>query len=30
VWGVLFEGVGDWMGERGERDLLVSIVGTMT
>jgi len=29
--GVFFEGVGDWVGEkRGERDLVVSIVGTMT
>ena len=27
VWGV-FEGVGDWVG--GGRDLIVSIVGTMT
>jgi len=29
--GVFFEGVGDWVrGKRGERDLVVSIVGTMT
>jgi len=29
--GLFFEGVGDWVaGKRGERDLVVSLVGTVT
>jgi len=28
MWGV-FDGVGDWVGEEGERYLVVTIVGNM-